>query len=194
MSLRIVHYNEPVLRAKGARVKKFDEALVRLAHEMIETMHDANGIGLAAQQIGQAIQLCVVDLRDSERKFTWELNGTRPPLELFMPLILVNPEVTINPKVAETLYEEGCLSFPEIRGDVPRREAVTVKFQDERGLAHVLTCDGLFARCIQHEVDHLNGVLFIDRMEPKVRAGIEPEMKALAKETQAANPGAKARP
>jgi peptide deformylase len=186
MALRIVHYNEPVLRTKGAKVKGFDQALATLAREMIVTMHEANGIGLAAQQIGQALQLCVVDLRDSERDFNWELNGSRPPLELFMPLVLVNPAITLTPGVPETLYEEGCLSFPEIRGNVPRREGVTVKFQDERGVPHTLTCDGLFARCIQHEVDHLNGVLFIERMDAKTRASIDPAVKALAKETQAA--------
>jgi peptide deformylase len=88
--------------------------------------------------------------------------------------------------VPESLYEEGCLSFPDIRGNVARRESITVKFQDEKGLPHSLTCDGLFARCIQHEVDHLNGVLFIDRMDAKTRGQIEDAVKTLAKETQAA--------
>jgi peptide deformylase len=84
------------------------------------------------------------------------------------------------------VYEEGCLSFPKIRGDIPRPDAITVKFQDEHGVPHVLTCNGLFSRCIQHEVDHLNGVLFIERMEKKVRLSVEDEVKALAKETKTA--------
>jgi peptide deformylase len=186
MALRIVHYNDPVLRTKGEKVTAFDDALTRLADDMIETMHDAAGIGLAAQQIGHPLQLCVVDLRESDAEFTWELDGARPPLDLFMPLVLANPQVTFVPKTPETIYEEGCLSFPKIRGDVERPDAILVKFQDERGVPHVLSCDGLFSRCIQHEVDHLNGVLFIDRMDKKTRASIDDDVKALAKATKAA--------
>lgn len=185
MSLRIVHYNEPVLRARGEKVSVFDQALARLAEDMIEAMHEAGGIGLAAQQIGRAIQLCVVDLRESDAEFTWELDGAKPPLDLFMPMAIANPHITVVPKTPETVYEEGCLSFPKIRGDVTRPDAIIVKFQDERGVPHVLKCDGLFSRCIQHEADHLHGVLFIDRMEKKTRSAIDDDVKALAKETKA---------
>jgi peptide deformylase len=185
MSLRIVHYNEPVLRTKGEKVTVFDEALAELADEMIETMHDAAGIGLAAQQVGRAIQLCVVDLRESDAEFTWELDGARPPMDLFMPLVMVNPQVSVKPGTSETVYEEGCLSFPKIRGDIVRPDTITVKFKDAHGVPHVLTCDGLLSRCIQHEVDHLNGVLFIERMDKKTRTAIDDEVKALAKETKA---------
>src|SRR3954464_8121372 len=120
MSLRIVHYNESVLHRKGVKIEAFDTALRKLAQEMIETMHEANGIGLAAQQVGRALQLCVVDLREAEDKFAWELDGARPPLELFMPLVIANPEITIAKGTPETIYEEGCLSIPKIRGDVAR--------------------------------------------------------------------------
>lgn len=184
MPLKIVQYNEPVLRTKGAKISQFDESLVKLSQEMIATMHDAAGIGLAAQQVGMAIQFCVVDLRDTDAEFTWELDGARPPLGVFMPMALVNPEVAVTPGTAETLYEEGCLSFPDIRGNVARRESITVNFRDERGIPHVLKCTGLFARCILHEVDHLNGVLFIERMDAKTRATIEPAVKALARQNQ----------
>ncbi len=185
MPLPIVHFNDPVLRKKGARVTVFDAALQGLADDMVGTMHEAEGIGLAAQQIGRAIQLCVVDLRMAESRFDWELDGTRPPLELFMPLTLVNPDVTTVSEPA-TAYEEGCLSFPGIRGDVTRPEEVTVRFQDASGVPHVLRCTGLLARCIQHEADHLNGVLFIDRMDKESLAAIEPELKALKKRTREA--------
>jgi peptide deformylase len=184
MSLLIVRYNDSILRKKGAPVKVFDAALASLAHEMIDTMHDANGIGLAAQQIGRAIQLCVIDLRDAELDFRWKLDGARPPLELFMPLVIANPAITFVRDTPELPYEEGCLSFPQIRGDVVRPDAIVVRFHDERGVPHELECDGLFARCIQHEADHLNGVLFIDRMEKKVRAVIDEAVKTLAKETR----------
>jgi len=183
MALRIVHYNDPVLRKKGEPVKVFDAALALLSDQMLATMHTAAGIGLAAQQVGRALQFCVVDLRQTDRDFAWELDGANPPLELFMPLSLANPVVKVLPS-EKTVYEEGCLSFPHIRGDVIRPDAIEVTYQDIQGTAHTLRCDGLLARCIQHEVDHLNGTLFIDRMEKKVRGGIEKEIKELAKKTR----------
>ena len=186
MPLRIVHYNDPILRKKGAPVARFDAALAALATEMIETMHAAKGIGLAAQQVAHAVQLCVVDLREAEVDFTWELDGKKLPLELFMPMIVANPRIAVARGAAETVFEEGCLSFPGIRGDVARPETITVTFQDQHGTPHTLRCDGLLARCLQHEADHLNGVLFIDRMEKTVRAGLDDAVKALAKETKAA--------
>ena len=183
MPLKIVQYNEPILRKKGARVTAFNAPLQNLAEAMIESMHAAEGIGLAAQQVGQTIQLCVVDLRPVDAKFDWEYDGAHPPLELFMPLVLVNPEVTAVPE-PETVYEEGCLSFPQIRGDVVRPDEIAVKFKDAAGHAHVLRCNGLLARCVQHEVDHLHGVLYIDHMAKDVLAVIDPELKALKKRTR----------
>jgi peptide deformylase len=186
MELRIVHYNNPVLRAKGEKVNAFDATLAELANDMVDTMHEAGGIGLAAQQVGKAIQLCVVDLRESDAEFTWELDGAKPPMDLFMPLVMANPKIKFVPGTPETVYEEGCLSFPKIRGDIERPDAIVAEFQDERGVPHVLKCDGLFSRCIQHEVDHLNGVLFIDRMDKKTRQVIDDDVKELAKQTKAA--------
>ncbi len=183
MALRIVHYNDPILRKKGAKITAFDAALTDLADAMVETMHEAHGIGLAAQQVGRAIQLCVIDLSGVKRDFTWDLDGKRPPLDLWMPLALINPVVTVLPG-DDYEYEEGCLSFPEIRADVIRPDAISVRYQDILGTPHVLVCDGLLARCIQHEADHLNGVLFIDRMEKKIRAGIDKAVKELAKQTR----------
>jgi peptide deformylase len=189
MALPIVRYNQPVLRRKGQKVTAFDSALAALAREMIATMKSAEGIGLAAQQVGQALQVCVVDLRAAKKDFQWVLDGARPPLDLFMPLVLVNPVIAVSRGTDDYVFEEGCLSFPGIRGDIVRPDAISVSFQDDTGVPHVLACDGLLARCIQHEVDHLNGVLFIDRMEPDVRARLDPEIKALAKETKAAAKG-----
>jgi peptide deformylase len=187
MPLQIVHYDDPILRKKGEKIKTFDPALVRLATEMVETMHEAGGIGLAAQQVGRALQLCVVDLRSASAhaEFSWRLDGAQLPLELFMPMTIVNPEIVPEP-LPEDIAEEGCLSFPNIRGDVSRPETIAVKFKDERGTPHLLRCDGLFARCIQHEADHLNGVLFIDRMDKKVLAELEPAIRDLKKQTRAA--------
>lgn len=183
MPLRIVHFNDPILRQKGAKVGVFDRELRALVRDMLDTMHAAHGIGLAAQQVGQALQLCVIDLRETEADFDWELDGARPPLELIMPMTLCNPDLTALPEPAYAA-EEGCLSFPEIRGDVERPDEISVKYQDEHGTPHLLRCNGLFARCVQHEADHLNGVLFIDRMDKETLKLIEPELKALKKATR----------
>jgi peptide deformylase len=188
MPLPIVLFNDPGLRKKGAKVTQFNATLRALADDMIATMHAAAGIGLAAQQIGRAVQLCVVDLREVEAEFNWELDGAKPPLDLFMPMVVANPEVTPVPQ-PEMVYEEGCLSFPGIRGDVTRPDEITVKFQDGHGTPHTLTCNGLLARCIQHEADHLNGVLFIDLMQPDTLALLDPEIKALKKRTREAAKG-----
>jgi peptide deformylase len=186
MSLKIVQYNDPVLRRKGEKITTFDDSLRELAREMQATMHESGGIGLAAQQIGRAIQVCVLDLRAAEIDFTWELDGAKPPLDLFMPMTMVNPDLSVVDGTDDYILEEGCLSFPKIRGDVARPDAIVTKYRDENGVPHLLRCDGLFARCIQHEADHLNGILFIDRMEKNVRAKIDADIKALAKATRAA--------
>ena len=102
-----------------------------------------------------------------------------------MPMVITNPVVAAVEEPT-TKYEEGCLSFPGIRGDVVRPDEITVKYQDEHGTPHVLHCNGLFSRCIQHEADHINGVLFIDRMDKTVLATIDPELKLLKKATRAA--------
>ena len=179
MLLPIVQYNDPILRLKGTPVTAFDAELMRLSRNMTETMHAAAGIGLAAQQIGLAQQICVIDLSNTDRDFDWELDGATTPLELIMPMVLANPKVTIL-EGDDTIYEEGCLSFPGINGDVIRPDVIRVNFQDALGTPHEMFCDGLLSRCIMHEVDHLNGVLFTDRMSKKVRKTIDADIKALA--------------
>lgn len=185
MHLPIVHYNRPVLRQKGAKVESFDASLATLVQDMIDTMHEARGIGLAAQQVGRAVQLCVVDLRAADKDFDWEIDGAHTPLDIIMPFALVNPVVTPVPGTKKTVYEEGCLSFPEIRGDIVRPDEIVAHYQDQFGLPHVIRCNGLLSRCIQHEVDHLNGTLFIDRMDKPVRMGVERSVKELAQQTRA---------
>lgn len=187
MKLRITRYDEPVLRTAGRRVEKFDAALKRLAENMLETMYAAEGIGLAAQQVDQDLQFCVVDLqlreRDREADFNHQLDGRRVPLDLLFPMALANPVVEVLDGPTGP-YEEGCLSFPEIRGTVIRPLAISVRYQDLDGKPHLLHCDGLLARCIQHEVDHLNGVLFIDRMTPQALTKVETKVKKLKRETR----------
>ena len=184
MPLPIVHYSNPILRKKGAKIAVFDAALARFAQEMIDTMHQAEGIGLAAQQVADAIQLCVVDVRVSDVDYTWELDCAKPPRDIFMPFVVVNPQITPLPGTRPVLLEEGCLSFPGIRGDVMRPDAIAAVYQDQFGTPHTLKCTGMLSRCVQHEVDHLNGTLFIDRMEKKARQTIEQAIRDLAKQTR----------
>ena len=169
MERPLTYYGNPVLREKGKAVEAFDSDLKNLVGDMIETMYAEEGIGLAAQQIGIAQQICVVDVRppkESEIHFNYSYDGKSIPLDLFMPLAIINPEIEIT-DTTESLYQEGCLSFPNILGNVSRATAISCRFQDTDGHSHTLEADGLLARCILHEVDHLNGVLFIDTMEKK---------------------------
>ena len=183
MTLRITQYGESILHQKGSPIESFDAELSRLSKDMLEAMHQVEGIGLAAQQVGKALRFCVVDVPDHpEYPMACIVDGKALSPSLLMPLSLANPEITPLPS-DEYYYEEGCLSFPEIRGDVARPERILVRYQDLDGVRHELECDGLLARCIQHEADHLNGILFTERMEKKVYAEVKAEVQALKKKT-----------
>lgn len=184
MVLRVTQYGEPVLKEKGAPVTEFNDELRKLADDMVETMHVAEGIGLAAQQVGVAIQLFVMELPvyEDEPAPEYQYDGKHPPLELIMPLAVVNPVLELAGE--EAGYEEGCLSFPGIRGNVDRPTRLRMRFQDIQGNPHEIVCDGLFARVIQHEYDHLQGVLFIDRMHPKVLRPLESKIRRLRRATR----------
>ena len=184
MILRVTEYGEEVLRQTGDRIEVFDHGLRELAADMIETMYHAEGIGLAAHQVDFPIQMCVVDVSDLEDELLiYELDGKRPPIDLIMPMVLVNPVLRAIPgkSVAE---EEGCLSFPGIRGAVTRADRIEVDYQDLGGAAHHLVAEGWVSRVVQHEVDHLNGVLFIDHMEPRALRMIESKIKKLKRATR----------
>ena len=169
MERLLTYYGNPILREKGSAVTVFDSNLKTLVKDMIETMYAEEGIGLAAQQIGITQQICVIDVRppkDSEIHFNYSYDGKLTPLDLFMPLAIINPILSITDS-CESLYQEGCLSFPNILGNVSRAKAISCEFQDADGNSHTLEADGLLARCILHEIDHLNGILFIDAMEKR---------------------------
>ncbi|MDQ8195229.1 peptide deformylase [Coraliomargarita sp. SDUM461004] len=181
MILRVTQYGEPILRKAGEPITEFNQALAELANDMVDTMYDAEGIGLAAQQVNRALQLCVVDVRPpegAEAPFNYKFDGKHPPLDLIMPMAIINPQITIL-DATEDVYEEGCLSFPGVNGKVDRPIGVRCQFQDTEGNSHVLEADGLLGRCILHEVDHLNGKLFIDRMHKRDLKKNEAKIKKL---------------
>ena len=181
MILRVTQYGEPILRQVGQPIIDFDESLAKLADDMVETMYDEEGIGLAAQQVGHALQLCVVDVRPPEGvevPFDYSLDGKRPPLDLIMPMAIINPKVSII-DATEDGYEEGCLSFPGVNGQVDRPSGVRCEFQDTEGGQHILEANGLLGRCVLHEVDHLNGKLFIDLMHKRDLKKNEAKIKKL---------------
>ena len=184
MILDVVKYGHPVLRQKGARIEKVTLEIKKLIADMFETMHANHGVGLAAQQVGQALQLTVLDVREAKDRPSWlELDGEPADVNEFMPLVLMNPELkTGGDPVAGG---EGCLSFPEIFGEIVRPESVTVKALDKKGKPIEFRCGGLLARAIQHETDHLNGILFIDRMSRKTKAELRPELDELQAKTKA---------
>lgn len=185
MILPVHKYGDPVLRQRGARVSRITSQITQLIADMFETMRAAKGVGLAAQQVGQAIQLTVIDVRGvTDRPSTLQLQGQPANVESFMPLVLINPEVKA---VAEpAVGPEGCLSFPEIYADVSRPESVEVTALDAQGAPLEFRCGGLLARVIQHELDHLRGILFIDRMSATEKQELKPKLESLQAETKAA--------
>lgn len=171
MILEIVQYGHPALRTKGQRVAAITPEIQALVSDMLETMYDADGIGLAAQQIGRPILLCIVDVAGIEDKpSAMRVNGKEVDLEEYMPMVLINPEV--EPFGKDRSMTEGCLSFPGARGDVIRPYSTRVAAQLIDGSTLTFEADGLLARAIQHENDHLQGVLFVDRMNDEDRAEI----------------------
>jgi len=170
MSIRpILVIPDPRLKAVCAPVEQVTDAIRALAADMLETMYDAPGIGLAASQIGEMIRLVVIDVarKDEEPR----------------PLILINPEIVwASPE--RSVYEEGCLSIPEYYEEVERPARVRVRFTDLEGKVHEEDAEGLYATCIQHEIDHLNGVLFIDYLSKLKRDRVQKKFSKAAKRTE----------
>jgi peptide deformylase len=183
MILPILEYGELILRAKGKPIENIDDRIRELASNMIETMHAANGVGLAAQQVGEALQLTVLDVSAVEdRPSTLRVDGNDVDAKAAMPLVLINPEIEL--RGAIEVGVEGCLSFPEITGDIERAKSIIVRAQTLEGGTIEIEASGFLARAIQHEGDHLNGILFIDRMNSAAKAVLSSRLKRLQKETK----------
>jgi len=162
--LTILEYPDPRLRTQAKPVEQLDDALQKQIDDMFETMYAAPGIGLAATQVNYHKQLFIVDLSEDKSA----------------PMVFINPEITDKRGVEE--MEEGCLSFPGVYAKVERANEVTIKALDRNGKAFTLDADGLLAVCIQHEMDHLQGKLFVDYLSPlkreRIRKKLEKEQKA----------------
>lgn len=183
MILPIFEYGDPILRAKGERIEKIDNQVRELAANMIETMRAAHGVGLAAQQVGLPLQLTVLDISAVEdRPSTLKLSGNDVDPKSAMPIVLINPEIELRGEIEVGV--EGCLSFPEITGDIERAQSVLVRAQTLEGEMFQIEASGLLARAIQHEHDHLHGILFIDRMTSAAKAALSSRLKRLQKETR----------
>jgi peptide deformylase len=183
MRLPIRKYGDPILRTKGKWIEQVDDEIRTLASDMLDTMEAANGVGLAAQQVGHAVQLTVLDVTQVEdRPSIMTLNG-EPVADLAsaMPLVLINPTLRLSEET--DLGSEGCLSFPEITADIERASSVELHAETLEGEMLCVEASGLLARALQHEVDHLNGILFIDRMSSAAKVSHSSRLKRLQKET-----------
>lgn len=175
MPLRIYRYGEKVLRQKAEPVAVVTDALRRLADDMVETMHDAGGVGLAAQQVGRTERLCVIDI--SEGCDAGEDAAFNAPIR--MPLVMFNPQIVA--REGSQRDKEGCLSFPGVGGSLVRAAQVTCQYMDAWNSPQAITARGFLARAIQHETDHLDGVLYVDRMTAVERLAFASKLKKLAK-------------
>ncbi len=158
---------DPVLRQVSMPVERIDEPLLKLADDMLETMYDAPGIGLAAIQIGEPLRMLVIDLAKEGE----------PPA----PHVFINPDV-LESGSERSVYEEGCLSIPDYYAEVERPATVRVRYLDRDGRLQEIEADGLMATCLQHEIDHLNGVLFIDHISKLKRDMVVKKFKKLARD------------
>ena len=171
MSIKpLVILPDPVLRQVSRPVERVDDALRRLADDMLETMYAAPGIGLAAVQIGEPVRLLVIDLAKEGE----------PPA----PHVFINPEV-LERADGRSTYEEGCLSIPDYYAEVERPASVRVEYLDRDGRRQEIVAEGLMAPCLQHEIDHLDGVLFIDHISKLKRDMVVKKFRKLAKERAA---------
>lgn len=176
MALKVYKYGEAVLRERAQPVAIVTDELRNLADEMIDTMHKARGVGLAAQQVGRLEKMCVIDIPEGCEE---------PEDELFnapvaMPLKLFNPEIIA--QEGSQHDKEGCLSFPGVGGSITRAQQVTCQYLDEENRPQIMMARGFLARALQHEIDHLNGILYVDHMSAVERLTYASKLKKLAKE------------
>lgn len=178
MIREIVHYDAPVLRAKGKEVGPITPAIHALIADLFDTMRHARGVGLAAQQIGEAVQVAVIDITGiKERASKMWIEGKPVDPEAFMPLILINPVLTMTK--SKVMGHEGCLSFPDLTLDIARPQRVGVKTRTLEGGVFEFEAGGLLGRAVLHETDHLHGRLFIDHISAAERRAIREDLECI---------------
>lgn len=178
MKYHVRIYGDPVLREKSLPVDHVRDDLKQLAMDMIVTMRENNGAGLAAQQIGRTESVCVIDVDNKENDYAGDDSAETMPE---MPIVLFNPEIVET--AGDQDGQEGCLSFPEVYINVNRAATVTVEYMDLESRKCTLHAGGLLARAIQHEVDHLNGVLLVDHMTPVQKVAVSGKLKRMKKKS-----------
>ncbi|MBO7482416.1 MAG: peptide deformylase [Kiritimatiellae bacterium] len=175
MKLRVYKYGEKVLREKAKPVAIVTDELRALADDMLDTMHAAKGVGLAAEQVGRLESVCVIDIPSGCDET--EVEAFNAPIQ--MPLVMFNPEIVA--QEGSQHDKEGCLSFPSVGGSITRAAQVTCQYLDAENRPQMITARGFLARAIQHETDHLNGILYIDHMSAVERLSFAAKLKKLAK-------------
>lgn len=179
MLLEIAQYGSPVLKEKCRPVEHVDDSLKDLADNMLETMYAAEGIGLAAPQVNVPVQLVVIDIPEEEESVTWlKVDGEDKVLSDIMPLVFINP--VLEPYGPMHPFHEGCLSVLKIRASVVRPDFVKATVTLLGGKRVTIDCNGLLARCLQHECDHLNGILFVERVSSAQKITLRNKLKRLA--------------
>jgi peptide deformylase len=163
--LPIIIFPNPLLKKISEPVQKIDDELKKLMNNMLETMYADKGVGLAAVQVGVLKRVIVMDVSYTTDECNGDHHHGHHHHELYnqKPMFLINPEIVKSSK-EQSIYYEGCLSFPEVRADVKRPEMVQVKYLDYNGAEQILEASGLLATCVQHEIDHLNGITFVDHL------------------------------
>lgn len=181
MVRKVVLYPTAVLRAKCRPIINVTEQHRTLATDMLETMREHRGVGLAAPQVAVDEQIAVIDVSHNPACVSYfKINGQDADMVKHMPIIFLNPKV--EPGKNKATDEEGCLSFPDLRGQIRRSEEIKVTYQTLDGETVTIETDGLLARAFQHEIDHLNGILFIDRMSAAGKIGLKRKLQRLMEE------------
>ena len=180
MSLDIVCFGDDALRVKAKPVAEVTDEIRQLASEMLEAMYAAKGLGLAAEQVGRAEAICVIDVTPDRQNRAPD--DPDPDAGIEMPLVLINPEVLWGK--GEQRSQGGCLSFPEIYATITRYAECECAYTDLQGQRHTITTHALLARAVQHEADHLNGVLLVDRMTPVQRVAVAGKLKRLKRDAR----------
>lgn len=168
-------YGDPVLREKSREITKIDDGIIELASDMLRVMNENAGAGLAAQQIGRTERICVIDISKADSRE--DAGPLTCVVDVEMPLVMINPEITATN--GEQKRAEGCLSFPDIYVTLRRHEEVTAKYTDLQNRVKTIRVRGFLARAVQHELDHLNGVLMVDHMSAVQKAAIAAKLRKI---------------